>query len=231
MGLLLIVIGMFVSVASIGSIDAAKNMGGPMAISFSPLVDIFSIGVGVVLIHYGAVMLGISAGKPYLLLSVMSFGYVVSNVWRYPSTDGAYYMLRYGAENAELFNPPSSWEHVIALICVGVVMYFGLTKTLLSRFSFVPDTRWWAVMYRSAILLVAGGLFLALGLLYQFFSASLNSGGITESHQHINMLISFFIPIGLLIVSLVVRKYDKISLVLSLSSCLTLVLLSLSFWV
>ena len=169
MGILLIVIGIFITSTAIGSINATGSMGGPMAISYSPLIELFFIGIGVLFLHFGAKLSRIPSDKLYLLISVISFLYVISNVWFYPSFEGAYYMLRYGKGSTESITLPSLWEHVTALTTVAIFMYLGLTKTFRNIFSFVPKTKLWATTYRGIIFFIATGLVLILGQMRRIF--------------------------------------------------------------
>ncbi len=227
-GTILIIAGLCLCSAGSGRINAVQNMGGPMGVSLYPFGEILYLGTGILFLTGGTILSAVPPGPVYLLLSLISFLPVLRNLWFYPVEDGAYYILRYGQNRAGGFSPPGPWQHFTGSACVTLFLFLGLSKTFNRFFSFNPPATGGKILYRGVLLLIAGGLFILLGNLYDSFVSSLISGNITDSQRFIYSARSYLLPVGLIITVPLIRRYDRIALLLLLGALVMLILLGVT---
>ena len=223
-GVILIIIGLFFCSATINSINDVRQMGGPMAISFFPLPELFLMAIGLMLLQAGAIISKMPIGKILLLLAIVSFGLVIRHLWLYPTIDGAYYISRFGIGFSDKYIVPDTWQHVLAFACTGTCLFFGITITFPHIFSDDKHSLIWQSSYDIILTIISVSIVLFAGWIYGYFCESLMSGTIPQSQIHVNIGKSCYMPIGLIILSFGLKKYSRLALILMISGSFTLLL-------
>jgi len=229
LGIILISIGLFLSSATIDSINDVGRMGGPMAISLFPFIEIFFLTVGLLLLYLGAIISKIPTGKVLLLLSIVSSWLVIRHTWLYPTIDGAYYLLRFGRDFADSYYVPDDWQHVLAFTCTGTLLYFGITKTFHHVFSDESHSIEWQFGYHVLLCIFSVSIVFLSGWIYNFFNESLISGAISDSQRHMNTIKTCLMPLCLILLSCGLKKYKKFALVFMISGVSLLILIGITF--
>lgn len=125
-GIPIIAAGIFMSSINIGNINGVQHMGGPMVIDLMLFIEIFFLATGLIILFSGALLAKFRIWFSLLLISIFSFSIAAVNLSLYPTTEGAYYILRYGTDFSDKYYAPEEYKHILAFSLSCVFLCAGL---------------------------------------------------------------------------------------------------------
>lgn len=184
-------------VAAGGLLGAATTIGlnqvryllGPMAMDVSPFLNGAALAAAMALLAAGRVLHPASVrtqGHLLWLCALVALVQVGLNAWDYPVDDGAYYLLKGGAQSggADGLDVPSLYAHLLAFALGGAGLYTGLVWSLSSHRLFIRCAMlgWSALSRRAAVAVASTALTGTLGAFYVGWVTALQTGFAPATH-------------------------------------------------